>query len=155
VTREETDAEYIRSRVRINPETQCWEWTGKPHTRGYGVTQRRGKRYYVHRFSFATFVGPVNGMNVCHRCDNPICCNPSHLFLGTQADNLADARAKGRLFAPPPMPGEKNPRAKLTATDVAIIRARAAAGESKRSIARDFHVSDNQICWIVSRKEWK
>lgn len=77
----------------------CWEWTGGTNGKqGYGQFRVRGKRVQVHRASYEAFIGPIpNGLFACHRCDNKLCFNPSHLFLGTPRDNAWDASVKGRL----------------------------------------------------------
>lgn len=79
----------------------CWPWTGG-QSKGRGMLYQNGRSTYAYRvaFALANDVRIPNGMMICHRCDNPICCNPSHLFLGTAKDNLHDCMSKGRL--PPP-----------------------------------------------------
>lgn len=89
----------LARRFRIGDE--CWPWTGYVHgqgNKGYGRVQYQGRTYYGHRAMYAWFYGAVPpGMNVLHRCDNPICVRPDHLFVGTQADNIRDATVKGRM----------------------------------------------------------
>lgn len=74
----------------------CWPWTGLTTAAGYGVVQVRGQNHYAHRLTLEIETGDLGDLKACHRCDNPPCCNPSHLFRGTDGDNLADAHAKGR-----------------------------------------------------------
>jgi hypothetical protein len=78
---------------------ECWCWTGS-NFRGYGEFWANGKKWKAHRFSYVLHSGNNNiqGLSVCHKCDNPPCINPDHLFLGTHKDNMADALSKGRLF---------------------------------------------------------
>jgi HNH endonuclease len=91
-------------------------------------------------------------MFVCHRCDNPPCCNPSHLFLGSPKDNLDDMYRKGRQRN---LVGEQRAFAKLTQTQVLEIRARYASGEKQRDLASEFNVRQPRISKIVTRKAWR
>lgn len=91
--------EYIESHVEKIPEAGCWIWMGGVQSRGYGLTgiPKTRNKILVHRASYESFIGKIpEGMYVCHRCDNPICCNPHHLFLGTQKENLHDMVKKKR-----------------------------------------------------------
>lgn len=82
-------------------ENGCWIWTGARRTSGYGVFKLNGKAESAHRVSYKLFKGDIPpGVFVCHTCDNPICVNPDHLFLGTASDNMMDAQSKGRLVIP-------------------------------------------------------
>lgn len=107
-------------KVDKGTEDGCWIWTGARHRKGYGrfaVANRR--KVYAHRYSWELAHGPIpDGLFVLHRCDNPPCVNPGHLFLGTNQDNMRDAAAKGRLVS----------RAKLTEAIVTSMRRRHAAG---------------------------
>jgi hypothetical protein len=83
--------------TRCRQEGECLVWTGARNDAGYGQLQWDGRVQYVHRLVYATQIGPIpEGMYVCHKCDNPPCFAPDHLFLGTNADNQRDASAKGR-----------------------------------------------------------
>jgi predicted XRE-type DNA-binding protein len=88
---------------------------------------------------------------VLHRCDNRRCCNPSHLFLGTNADNVADRGAKNRSA---PMAGQLNPRAKITPSDVAAIRGLYAAGLTQREIAARFGINQQSVSNVVTGVRW-
>lgn len=132
-------------------ENACWEFIGARHRFGYGKIGIAGEGPRdAHRVAWEVTRGPIpNGMEVCHSCDNPPCCNPAHLFLGTRKENAHDAMRKGRTTI-----GERNPMAKLTWKDVADIRARHASGETRKSIARHYGVSPATISNIYKRITW-
>lgn len=127
---------------------QCWEWTGKPAANGYGTLKPHGQSAQLsHRLSWRLHHGAIpDGLFVCHHCDNRKCVNPSHLFLGTSADNTADMIRKGRG------PGEAHPRCKLTAEQVREIRA---ASGKYLDIARQYNIGPSQISRIKSGVRWQ
>lgn len=138
-------------RVDKRSDNECWHWTGTILPNGYGRLSHAGKNYSAHRVSYTLNKGKIHeGMVVCHKCDNPRCVNPSHLFLGTYADNTADMIAKGRQAN-----GERQPQSKLTEQDIIRIRSICASGRSHKSVAREFGVSSVLIDKIVNRKAWK
>ena len=86
------------AKVEKRTGTDCWKWLGDPSRAGYGSLRVGGRNRLAHRVSYVLANGPIpSGMLVCHRCDNPSCVNPAHLFLGTHGDNTRDAIQKGRL----------------------------------------------------------
>lgn len=132
------------------PNTGCWLWTKAVTEAGYGITWIGHGLEYAHRLAFAFATGCVlDGVVVCHRCDNPCCGNPAHLFGGTQADNIADMHAKGRNLA-----GEQCAHSVLTEMDVLEIRRLCRSGLSQRAVAKLFGVTRANVSAITLRRSW-
>ena len=92
-----TIKQRILRNVKIHPKTGCWEWQLKTKPTSYGVLKVKAKQIFAHRLAYQEFVGPIpKHLFVCHSCDNRVCCNPTHLWLGTIQDNVDDMIAKGR-----------------------------------------------------------
>lgn len=161
-------AERLMARVQKGGPDECWPWTGGG-VGDYGLVLGDGgsdaKQILTHRASYMVHVGPIpDGLWVLHRCDNPPCCNPAHLFVGTPADNVADMDAKGRRVTvvkygddhwtrqhPERLShGDRSPHAKLTNEQAAEVRRRYAAGNVlQRELAAEFGASQVQISRIV------
>jgi len=132
----------------------CWIWNGHRGKTGYGAIGFRGKVIRAHRASYLVFVGEFDsGLCVCHKCDNPSCVNPAHLFLGTHADNMRDAQRKGRLDIKPALAAQRNwPKgeahhaAKLDEGKVIDLRALRRAGWSYAALGKKFGVS-----WVAAQ----
>jgi Autographiviridae endonuclease len=130
---------------------ECWLWTASRTNRDYGQIGVQNRQGLAHRVVYELYHGPIpDGMCVMHVvCDNPQCCNPTHLKLGTQAENMADKVAKGRQQR-----GENVPTAKLTVAKVLDIRRRMVAGERRRDIARTIGISENTVSDIKTGRSW-
>lgn len=140
--------EELLKNIIINKETNCWEWTGKKRgfkTFLYGLMCKYNQNIYCHRLSYYLYNGDIpDKMFVCHKCDNPSCCNPEHLFLGTNGENMHDCYLKGRhLF---------NRKRKLTDEDVMFIRNSKLLGSE---LAKKFNVYESTISAIRLRKIYK
>jgi hypothetical protein len=145
---------------------ECWLWTGSVNPKGYGSI-RVGSRtdgtrstVSVHRLAYQLANGGIpegegyHGICVLHQCDTPRCCNPNHLFLGTQADNVADRETKGRGHWVASK-GEAHGRSKLSARDVLVIRAESTRGVAGRTLAGRHGVSTALVSLIINRKVWQ
>lgn len=130
----------------------CWPWRGAITTHGYGCTQVGNKRVLgAHKVAYVYTMGVVpDGLQVCHTCDNRKCCNPSHFFLGTKADNARDAMRKDRHAR-----GERNRRNKLTDSQVLEIRALAPKRGECQALAEKYGVNLNTMQAVVYRRTWR
>lgn len=143
------------SKVRIVPlhPNACWEWQGTLDSHGYGQYQIKRVRTLVHRLSYQWATGTdISGLCVLHICDNPICVNPAHLWLGTREDNNADRQAKGRSYRPT---SNSANRGKLTVEDIINIRLYNTDGIGYGTLAKKYGVSKStiyDICKYRSRK---
>lgn len=132
----------------------CWPWTGTRQTNrrlervGYGYFTIEGKTVYAHRRALEVTLGRAlrHGEEAMHSCDNPPCCNPSHLRPGTHAENIADMVAKGR---------SSKPNARLTVVQVREVRRRLAQGESQRLVGIAFGVARSTIGSIAQGLRWQ
>lgn len=103
-------ADRFWEKVKKGDPTECWPWTANALPRGYGLFMVERREKYAHRIAYELTHGPIPaGYFVCHACDTPACCNPSHLWIGTPADNAADMKNKGRVAR-----GERHYSTKLT-----------------------------------------
>jgi len=129
----------------------CWEWCGSLRTDGYGQMSDRNRRSKAaHRFAwFATYGEIPEGMHVLHKCDNRICVNPAHLYLGTHADNMRDRSRRSRQAR-----GETNGRAKLSEANVIEIRMLLLEGWLQKKIAPKFGVDLRTISAIKRGLIW-
>jgi hypothetical protein len=135
----------------------CWIWIGSCNDAGYGAVQIYRGKYYAHRLSYEWHCGEIsNGFVVMHRCDTPACVNPSHLCLGTQAENMQDKISKGRQrWVGASMPGERNPAAIITAELAEEIRKNYRPEEGYRKLGERYGLSKSQTFRIVTGKSWK
>src|SRR5262245_28359638 len=157
--------------VKVNKTDTCWLWTAARFTNGYGAFRVSAQQRRVHRVIWEDLNGPVpDGLVICHRCDVKHCVRPEHLFLGTQADNIADRDIKGHVangerngmrLHPERHPhgaarGERVRTARYTAQDVLLWREMYASGNwSIRKLATHLNVHHDTLYAIVSRKSWR
>lgn len=133
----------------------CWEWQGAPDRHGYGRIRanNRGPSLLAHRVAWeAHNAEPVPAeLCVCHRCDNRLCVNPSHLFIGTNLENIQDRDAKKRQTR-----GTRHHKSKLTPEQVAQIRRLFAEGQQTKSqLAKRFGITDTSVHLIIIRRNWR
>lgn len=141
---------YIQNKISVSSDG-CWNWTGCLNP--YGVISNSWTKTYkttlVHRMSYMAFKGHIpKGQQVCHSCDNPACCNPDHLWLGTIGDNMRDRTAKGRTAK-----GSKNAASKLTEAQIVEIKAKLGK-VTGRELAKQYKVTETLISYIKQGKIW-
>jgi hypothetical protein len=140
-------------KVKIGQPDECWEWQKFRQPRGYGIVRMDGKCQLAHRVAWTLTKGEIpKDMLACHHCDNPSCCNPNHLFLGTHLDNATDKERKGRGNQPK---GERSGNHKLTDKQVFEIRRLRAQGWKSVQLAKRFGVVHQLICAICLGRSWK
>lgn len=138
--------------VDIGLENECWNWKSSCDKDGYGDWRDSPLERKTHRMSYVlTYNINIDGLCVLHSCDNPKCCNPKHLFLGTHQDNVKDKVSKGRQCV-----GEENGNHKLTKKDVTEIRELYSSGTYfQKELAKKYGVHQRHISEIVCKKHWK
>ncbi|MDT0176907.1 HNH endonuclease [Enterobacter sp. BRE11] len=147
--------EFFWSKVKKGSASECWNWQGAKKPKGYGNVRINGKYLLAHRASWELANFPIpEGFFVCHACDNPSCCNPSHLLLGNARANFTDMVSKGRQeFAKNKAIGSRNVNAKLTWDQVCEIRSlHSRGGVTAKKIASDFGVTPSNILSIIHFK---
>lgn len=134
----------------------CWEWTRSKKAFGHGRVSLGGRDLLAHRVAYVLTYGDVpRGTMICHACDNPSCCNPTHLWAGTQGDNVRDCVAKGRNSNGEPLRGEEHGRAKVTEDEVREIRRLHREGlAGYRVLGKRYGLTAMAIKAIVRRKSW-
>jgi HNH endonuclease len=158
-------AEVFWERVARGEPAACWLWTGTINVQGYGVFKYQRSFWQTHRLAWTLACGEIpTGLCVLHRCDVPLCCNPAHLFLGTQAENVADKVAKGRQSRgdahwrrhPERIArGEHLPQHRLSEKDVRAIRLLYEAGiYTYPELAQLFCCSTQAVANVVLRRTW-
>jgi hypothetical protein len=139
--------------VTIKDETQCWLWQGSVDAAGYGRMNRivDGRKFYrAHQLAFYLSKGNSQDLYICHECDNPTCCNPKHLFLGTALENTQDRDRKGRTAK-----GERLPIAKLKEEDIPVILKLKSTGLNNHHIGKKLGVSHETIRNVLAGNTWK
>jgi hypothetical protein len=141
-TRKRNNAEDFFKSISKNPNNDCWEWNKYINNKGYGTFCINKQHIPSHRYSYEIFIGDPSGFEVCHKCDNPKCVNPSHLFLGTHSDNMRDRSLKGR--------GND----KLTPQKVIEIRNMYEQGIETSAIAKIYSMNRRSIRSIRTKETW-
>lgn len=149
----------FHARIAAGDAAACWEWQGARHRAGHGyvwvprsVPRLGGRVHYAHRIAYELANGPIEpGQSICHTCDNPACCNPAHLYAGTQTDNMRDMIERDRRDH---ARGSRIPHAALTDDLVREIRRRFRAGERIASIVRDMPASFTTVSAAAHGKSW-
>ena len=143
---------YLAGSFTKGSASDCWIWTRSFKQYGYGNAWWEGKHHVAHRLVYEFFIGKIpKGLNACHKCDNPACVNPSHIFLGTSEENNLDRKLKGRNAD---TKGSKNPFSKLNEEQVKDIKSRLNQGEKGAAIGLMYGVSKHAIWRIKAGKNW-
>lgn len=142
-------------KVSLGDPECCWEWNAGKSSAGYGSLKIFGNSEGAHRVAWEIATQQLMGNRVaCHRCDNPACCNPSHIYAGDAKSNGRDAVSRG-LLPPQRRDGERNGNAKLKQKDVEDIRRRISRGETNVRIAKDYPVTHQMVSKIRRGHFWR
>lgn len=155
----EKTIERFWSKIKFGNADECWEWQRALTKAGYGMFglgRTVDGLMYAHRYVFTRVVDDFdNTLQVLHKCDNPACCNPNHLFAGTQKDNMRDCKNKGRASKPPHHFGSNHNKAKLNEDDISKILISVANGEHVKDVAKSYGIT-RQMIWLIRKgKNWK
>lgn len=154
--------DVLWSKVDKRNDNECWNWLGYKNEQGYGRVMINDYSYYAHRVIYNLAYPNVITLNapkssddmgfLLHTCDNPSCCNPNHLFVGTHLDNMRDKVAKGRS---PDFGGDKGPRCKLSMSQAKEIRELRKSGISAKELAIKFNISLASIKTLLRGKSYR
>lgn len=149
-----TPEDVFWSHVAIGADDQCWLWTGGCDSSGYGTKNWNGNTISAHRLAWQLKNGAIPvGLKVLHTCDNPKCCNPKHLWIGTDKDNAVDRMLKGRNRK---QSGEESSFHKLTFAQVKAIREQYTSGETTiKRLSLEYHISETQVGRIIHNVSWR
>lgn len=143
--------ERLQAQITVAP-SGCWLFQGYTNEKGYGRIRYKGKKELVHRAAYMHYVGEIpEGMLVCHECDVPGCCNPEHLFTGSNADNIADRDAKGR-HRPNPNGRRGIPSSRMSMEKAEQIRKEFRRGMSIVRIAANYGFCERTINRVINRE---
>lgn len=147
--------ERFWEKVDIRSNDECWNWVACVHPSGYGQFNINRKMFGSHRIAWELVNGKIpDGMCICHHCDNRICCNPKHLFLGTMEDNSHDRDNKGRAKIPDNR-GENHGLSRLTVSDVIEMRKLFAwEGYTYLELSKKFGITKSTAREIIKRRKW-
>ena len=160
------DIERFITKIPVTDnDSICWEWSINPNTKkarkhaDYGVFTLKQNNIVPSRMMWMLTYGEIpDGMLICHKCDNPPCINPFHLFIGSYADNTKDMVMKGRkstIVYPDRLPrGINHKNAKLNDVDILQIRTMSSKGVSYKDIKAQFNIGKSNISSIINRKTW-
>lgn len=145
--------EELWENVEIKSKDECWNYKGPKLSGGYGLFILNGKRIVASRLAYELSFGRIpDGMQVCHRCDNPPCCNPHHLFIGTSKDNAIDKIKKGRGVD---NKGDRHGMAKLSTSSITDIIEMKKNGITQTEISKSLSVNQSTISRIVNGLRWR
>lgn len=139
---------------KVNKTEDCWLWIGAKNNTNYGYIRVGDKMKNAHRVSWEITNGPIpKDLFVLHKCDNPSCVRPDHLFLGTHQDNMTDKKSKGRAIG---RPGENHHNSKFTEKDILKIRELFDSGKMREvDLCEHYNVKQSTMSAILLKRTWK